>query len=167
MTSFIDNMIVGMEIEEGYDELVEEIVRRLAKNNLYIKLEKYKQKVKEVGFLEVVIELEGIKMEEKKNKDILDQLTLKEVKDIQKFLRLVNYYYQFIKDFAAIAKQLHNMVKKDQKWEWTERQEEVFRELKKIFIKELVLAALDLDKKNKDRSRYIRLYDEKGIIYGV
>ena len=59
------------------------------------------------------------------------------------------------------------MVKKDQKWEWTERQEEVFRELKKIFIKELVLAALDLDKKNKDRSRYIRLYDEKGIIYGV
>ena len=147
MTSFIDNMIVGMEIEEGYDELVEEIVRRLAKNNLYIKLEKYKQKVKEVGFLEVVIELEGIKMEEKKNKDILDQLTLKEVKDIQKFLRLVNYYYQFIKDFAAIAKQLHNMVKKDQKWEWTERQEEVFRELKKIFIKELVLAALDLDKK--------------------
>ena len=33
------------------------------------------------------------------------------------------------------------MVKKDQKWEWTERQEKVFGELKKKFTKKLVLAA--------------------------
>jgi len=39
------------------------------------------------------------------------------------------------------------MVKKDQKWEWTKRQEEVFRELKEILTKELVLIVLDLDKK--------------------
>jgi len=39
------------------------------------------------------------------------------------------------------------MVKKDQKWEWAEKQEEAFRELKEGFTKELVLAALDLDKK--------------------
>jgi len=39
------------------------------------------------------------------------------------------------------------MAKKDQKWEWMERQKEVFRELKEKFTKKLVLAALDLDKK--------------------
>jgi len=39
------------------------------------------------------------------------------------------------------------MVKKDQKWEWTERQEEAFSELKERFTKELVLAAPDLDLK--------------------
>ena len=38
-------------------------------------------------------------------------------------------------------------MKKDQKWNWTEKQEETFRELKKRFTKELVLAAPDLDKK--------------------
>ena len=39
------------------------------------------------------------------------------------------------------------MVKKDQKWKWTEKQEEVFRELKGRFTREPVLAAPDLDKK--------------------
>jgi len=39
------------------------------------------------------------------------------------------------------------MVKKDQKWDWTEKQEKAFRELKERFTKELVLVAPDLDKK--------------------
>jgi len=39
------------------------------------------------------------------------------------------------------------MMKKDKKWDWTERQEKVFKELKEWFTKELVLAAPDLDKK--------------------
>ena len=40
--SFIDNVIVETEREEGYDKIVKEVVRRLAKNNLYIKPEKCK-----------------------------------------------------------------------------------------------------------------------------
>ena len=42
MAAFIDNIIVGIEEEEGYDELVADIIKRLEENNLYIKLEKYK-----------------------------------------------------------------------------------------------------------------------------
>jgi len=72
---------------------VEEVVRRLAENDLYIKLEKCKWKVKEVEFLEVVIEPERIKIEKEKVKGVLNWSTPKEVKDIWKFLELVNYYY--------------------------------------------------------------------------
>ena len=46
-----------------------------------------------------------------------------------------------------MARPLHNMVKKDKKWEWTERQEKAFEELKKRFTEEPVLVAPDLDKK--------------------
>ena len=40
--SFIDNIIIGIETEEGHNELVEEVVKRLAENDLYVKLEKCK-----------------------------------------------------------------------------------------------------------------------------
>ena len=39
---FIDNVIVETEEEEGHDEIVEEVVKRLVENDLYIKPEKYK-----------------------------------------------------------------------------------------------------------------------------
>ena len=61
---FIDDVIVGMETEEGHDKLVVEVIKRLEENDLYVKPEKCKWKVKEVGFLGVVIGPEGIKMEE-------------------------------------------------------------------------------------------------------
>ena len=65
----------------------------------------------------------------------------------QKFLGLVNYYCQFIKGFASIARPLHDIVKKDQKWDWTKKQKEAFRRLKEQFMREPVLAAPDLNKK--------------------
>jgi len=97
--------------------------------------------------LGVVIELEGIKMEKEKVKRVLEWPTPKYVKDMQKFLGLANYYCQFIEGFASIARPLHDMVKKNKKWEWTEKEERAFGELKRRFTEEPVLAAPNLDKK--------------------
>ena len=155
---FIDDVIVGTEEEEGHDELVVEVIKRLEENDLYVKPEKCKWKVKEVEFLGVVIGPEGIKMEEGKVKGVLEWLTLKCVKDIQRFLGLANYYHWFIEEFAMVARPLHDMVKKDKKWEWMERQERAFKELKEQFTKEPVLAAPDIDKQMRmevDASDYV------------
>ena len=51
VVSFIDNVIVGTETEERHNKIVEEVVRKLAEDNLYIKLERYKWKIREVEFL--------------------------------------------------------------------------------------------------------------------
>ena len=59
--NFINDIIVGTEGEERYNKVVEEVVKRLVENYLYVKPEKCKWKVKESGFLEVVIRPEGIK----------------------------------------------------------------------------------------------------------
>jgi len=82
VASFIDNVIVRMEEEKEHDEEIEEVVKRLIENNLYVKPEKCKWKVRKVGFLGVVIEQEGIKMKKKKVKGVLNWPTPKRVKDI-------------------------------------------------------------------------------------
>jgi len=63
---FIDNMLVEIETEEGHNEIVEEILRRLEENNLYVKPEKYMWKVRKIRFLGVIIGPNGIEIEGKK-----------------------------------------------------------------------------------------------------
>ena len=70
----------------------------------------------------------------------------KSIKDVQKFLGLANYYRWFVKDFAKIAKLLHEMMRKETKWSWGERQQKVFEKLKEKFTIEPVLVTPDLDK---------------------
>ena len=106
--SFIDVIIVETEIEEEHDELVKEILKRLEENNLYMKPEKCRWKVREVNFLGVVIGLEGIKIKEEKVKLVLDWPVSKSVKNIQKFLR-------FVEEFVKIVKPLHKLTRKEQR----------------------------------------------------
>ena len=63
---FIGDIIVAIETKEGHDNIAEEVLRRLEENDLFVKLEKCMWKVREVGFLEVAIRSDGIRMEKKK-----------------------------------------------------------------------------------------------------
>jgi len=97
---FVDNVLVRTETEEEHNKIVEEVLKRLEENDLYIKPEKYAWKVRKIGFLGVVIEPNGIKIEREKMDGVLSWLEPKNIKDIRKFLGLANYYWRFIKDFA-------------------------------------------------------------------
>jgi len=97
---FVDDVLVGTEMEEGYNEIVEEVLRRLKENDLYVKLEKCTWKVRKIGFLGIVIGPSGIEMEKEKVDGVLSWLEPRNVKDVRKFLGLVNYYRRFIKNFV-------------------------------------------------------------------
>ena len=70
--SLINNVMVETESKKSHDKLVEEILRIMEENDLYVKLEKCKWNIREVNFLEVVIGPDGIKMEEEKVKAVLN-----------------------------------------------------------------------------------------------
>ena len=71
VTAFVDDVLVRTETEIGHDEIVNEVLRRLEENNLYVKLEKYIWKVQKIGFLGVVIGPNGIEIEKEKVDGVL------------------------------------------------------------------------------------------------
>ena len=85
-----------------------------------------------------MIEPDRIKIEKEKVQEVVDWLVPKSVKDVQKFLELVNYYRQFVKTFVKVAKSLHEMMRKITK---------SILGAKKRFMTELFLVTPDLDKK--------------------
>ena len=63
---FIDDVMIATETEEEHDEIMEEVLRRLEENDLFVKPEKCVWKVREVGFLGVIIREDEVKMEKEK-----------------------------------------------------------------------------------------------------
>jgi len=146
VTVFIDDVMVVTETKEGHDEIVEEVLKRLEDNDLFVKLKKCVWKVREVGFLGVIIGKDGVRIEKEKVQGVIEWPVPRSVKDVQKFLGLANYYRQFVKDFTKIAKPLHEIMRKETKWNWRERQQKAFEELKKRFMMEPVLVTPYLDR---------------------
>ena len=68
-----------------------------------------------MGFLGVIIRVDGVRMEKEKMQRVIEWLVLRNVKDVQNFLGLANYHKWFVKDFAKIAKLLHEMMRKETK----------------------------------------------------
>jgi len=118
VAAFVDDVLVRIETEEEHNAIVEEVLRRLEENDLYIKPEKCAWKMQKVNFLGVVMGQGKIEMEEDKVAEVLNWLVPKTVRDVRKFLDLANYYRQFVKDFAKIAQPLNNLTKKEEKWKW-------------------------------------------------
>ena len=143
---FVDDVLVGTETEEGHNKVVEEVLRRLEENDLYVKQEKCIWKVRKVPFLGVVMGEERVEMEEDKVEGVLKWPTPQCVRDVRKFLGLANYYRQFVKNFAKVALPMNRLTRKDEKWRWREEQQAAFEQLKAVFTTRPVLATPELDK---------------------
>jgi len=89
---------------------------------------------------------DGIKPDPKKIEKVKDFSRPTTVTKIRSFLGLASYYRKFIKNFSQIAKPMNQLVKKDEPFEWTEKQEESFEKLKQALITVPILRHPDFNK---------------------
>jgi len=71
-----------------------------------------------VEYLGHIVGADGVKPDPSKLSAIRDWPELQNMKHVQQFLGLANYYNRFIKHFARIAKPLTDLVGKDRPWKW-------------------------------------------------
>ena len=91
---YINNLMIFTKTENQaeHDKIVLEVLRRLEENNLFMKSEKCMFCAIEVDFLGMIVERDGIKMDQEKVKAILEWPEPKTVKGIRSFLGLANFY---------------------------------------------------------------------------
>ena len=68
--------------------------------------------------------------------------------EVRSFLGLCSYYRKFVKDFASIAKPLHDLTAKDKSFKWSEDCQISFDKLKQVLISEPILAHPDISKES-------------------
>jgi hypothetical protein len=93
-----------------------------------------------------VISPEGIVVDPDKLKEVWEWKPPTSVSEVRSFLGLVGYYRQFIQNFSKIAKPITELLKKGNKYVWSEACDEAFKHLKKLLTTLPVLAQPDTTK---------------------
>jgi hypothetical protein len=88
--------------------------------------------IKEVPFLGHVVSPEGITVDPSKEKEVLDWKPPMIVLVVRSFLGLVGYYRRFIPNFSKIVKTVTELLKKENKYVWSDACDEAFKHLKKL-----------------------------------
>jgi hypothetical protein len=99
--------------------------------------------IEEVPFLGHVVSTEGITVDPNKVKEVLEWKPPTTVSEVQSFLGLASYYHWFIPNYSKIAKPITELLKKGNKYLWSEVCDEAFKHLKKSLTTSLVLAQPD------------------------
>ena len=85
----------------------------------------------------------GVSVDPEKVEAVMSWERPKSVFEIRSFLGLVGYYMRFIEDFSRIAAPMTRLTRKEVNFDWDDRCEEAFQELKRRLTSALILIVLD------------------------
>ena len=138
--AYLDDIIVyGASIEECINNL-RIVFDRVRKAGLKLKPSKCSLFQRETNYLGHIISADGVKTDPKKVQDVLNFCRPRNVKGVQTFMGMTQYYAKFIKNFMGIAAPLFKLMRKGVKFQWTPECQEAFEILKKKLTEAPVLA---------------------------
>jgi len=140
---YMDDIFLFAPDETTLMENTKRVLQRLRDNDLFLKPTKCEFNKTKVEYLGMIIEEGKVSMDPGKLRGIRDWPIPTTVKQVRGFLGFGNFYRRFIRHFSNLAKPLNDLLKKDQKFEWTNAQQCAFDELKKRFTEEPVLMMPD------------------------
>jgi hypothetical protein len=136
---YLDDILIYSKNYSEHVEHVKLVMEDLRKAKIQLKLSKCTFHAKEVEFLGFIVNKDGVKMDDNKVKSIMEWKSPRTVKDIQSFLGFANFYRRFIKGFSKIVSPITQLLKKDIKFEWDDKAEAAFQQLKKTFTTDPIL----------------------------
>jgi len=116
------------------------VLSLLRDHQLYANIDKCPFYVESVIFLQFVVNKSGVHVDPTKIKAIQEWYVPNNVGDIRSFHGLASFYRRFVPSFSTIASPLNELVKKDTPFEWDERQQKAFDDIKAKLTQAPILA---------------------------
>ncbi|KAA3487111.1 DNA/RNA polymerases superfamily protein [Gossypium australe] len=136
---FIDDILIYSHDEIEHAEYLRLVLQILCDKQLYAKFNKCEFWLNEVSFLGHVVSASGIRVDPSKISAILDWKLPRNVSEVRSFLGLAEYYRRFVKGFSMIAAPMTKLLQKDVKFEWSDRCQKSFDQLKTLLTEAPVL----------------------------
>ncbi|GBO04446.1 Retrovirus-related Pol polyprotein from transposon 17.6 [Araneus ventricosus] len=146
ISCYIDDLVIASQDFETHIKRLQMVFDRLIQANLKVKPSKCSFLRNEISYLGHTIK-EGQVFPDKKNLDSIKKaLPPKNRKQVRSFLGLTGFYRKFIPNYSKVALPLTELTKDTTKFEWSEREQLAFEELKNYLISEPCLALPDFSK---------------------
>ncbi len=143
---YLNDILVYSKMKKEHVQHVKKVLQTLKKVDLRIKSGKSEFHVQSIQFLRFIVMSQSLRMNSKKIKAVTTWLMSKSKIEVQFFLEFANFYRRFIKKYFRIISSLTNLTRKNILFMWTEKAEEAFKKLKKLFISQSVLIMFESEK---------------------
>ena len=140
---FVDDILIYSQSEWEHEYHLRIVLQLLRDHQLYAKFSKCEFWLTKVRFFGHVVLASGMSVDPEKVEVVMSRERLKLVFEIRSFLGLAGYYRRFIENFSRLAEPMTRLTQKEVKFEWDDRCEEAFQELKRRLTSAPVLIVLD------------------------
>ena len=140
-----DDILIMTETTNQHDLILDKVLNALRNAGLKINRDKSEFFTNEINYLGHVFDKNGVRMDSEKIRAILKAPKPTNIKQVQSFIGLCNYYNRFIINFSEVFAPLYKLLKKNSTFEWNSEQNKCFEIIKKLFTTNLVLKSFDLN----------------------
>jgi len=137
---FIDDILVYSKIREEHANHLRMVLKTLEEHKLYTKLKKCEFWLETVQFLGHIVTKDGISMDPTKVEAIVNWPRPINVSEVRSFLGMAGYYRRFVEGFSKLALLITKLLRNTNKFEWTTKCQDTFKELKKRLVSAPILA---------------------------
>jgi len=140
-----DILIGGVSWQENI-KILDEVLERLHKYYLHLKMAKCEFLKREVVYLGLKIDAEGLHPVEE-NVDAVKRAPVPQnFSEMRSFLGMVQYYHPFLPDLATTPAPLHKLFKKGVQWTWTKECQQAYEACKQGLTSDALLVHYDGDR---------------------
>jgi transposase InsO family protein len=130
VVAYLDDILIFSQTKEQHVEHVQTILKKLHHAKLKLRPKKCEFHVQETDFLGHRITNEGIQTDYNKVQVIQEWPVPTNLRELQKFIGMVNYYRRYINNYAQGMGPLFQLLKKQTPFQWKEEQQKAFEEAK-------------------------------------